>query len=57
MSENITRDEAQAEVTRLLDLIKRHNAGEPESLGSMPYSEALSRLMYLRRRITQFGKK
>jgi hypothetical protein len=46
-----TKKEAEAEIATLVELIKRHNAGDISALSDYSYPEALKRLMYLRIRI------
>jgi len=47
-----TKKEAEAEIFVLVELIKRHTAGDISALRDHSYPEALKRLMYLRRRIS-----
>jgi len=53
----LTRKEAEAEIARIVDLIKRHNDGDISSLGDFSYPAALKRLMYLRRRLSHLKSK
>ena len=50
MDGELTKDDAVAEVARLVELIQKYNSGDRDALGDMAYRDALKRLMYLRRR-------